>query len=317
MSALAEHTANLSEVHVRALTWFHDNRGRRVSWQEMKKMADDEGVRLSTAAKGIYKPSYTEYTLSVRTVQDGPYPDKEVEYRPDGSWVCQYFQEYTDVDRRDKSAGNRGLLKCQKDRVPVGFLIKRQDKPAEYDVLGLGLVTNWDRGYFTIEGFADNGAFRPHVEHDAASMRANAVDAEARKDIQSAKDARNYALVTIARRRGQAAFRNTLLKVYNSKCCITGCDFVPALEAAHIRPYLGEHSNIASNGLLLRGDIHTLFDLGFLAIGDQYNIILAKSLASSDAYHGLYGKRISLPSHIDDQPDREFLRNHREWAGFE
>lgn len=317
MAILAEHIEHLSKVHIRALNWFHANRGRCVSWKEMKEMAVDNGVRLSSAPKGIYKPKYTAYALSVRIMQDGPYPDKEVEYRPDGSWVCQYFQEYSDIKARDKSAGNRGLLKCQQDRVPIGFLIKRQERPAEYDVLGLGLVTDWARGYFTIEGFADDGEYRLHDNHDAAKMRANLGVDEFREDIRSEKDAREYSIRTIARRRGQTMFRNSLLDVYRSRCCITGCDVIPVLEAAHIKPYMGEHSNIASNGILLRADIHTLFDLGLLSIDEQYNVILADRIESSTAYRGFHGARINLPSRLDDQPDHEFLRSHRKWAGFE
>ena len=283
----------------------------------MKGMAENEGVRLSTAAKGIYKPAYTDYTLSVRTVQDGPYPDKEVEYRPDGSWVFQYFQEYPEIDKRDKSAGNRGLLKCRQNRVPIGVLIKRHGKPAEYEVLGLGLVTAWDRGYFTIEGFAEDGEHYPYRQNDAATMRANAGDRQHRESIRSDQDAREFAIATISRRRGQFTFRKLLLNAYGSKCCITGCDVIPALEAAHIRPYMGGHSNITSNGLLLRSDIHTLFDLGLLTIGDQYKVILSDTLAISEAYQDLDGAQIKLPEQFANWPDREFLRDHRKWSGFE
>ena len=42
---------------------------------------------------------------------------------------------------------------------------------------------------------------------------------------------------------------------------MTGCDVVQALDAAHISPYLGDQSNHVTNGVLLRADIHTLFDL--------------------------------------------------------
>lgn len=68
MPEILDTIKGLSNVHLAALQWFEDRRGERVSWAEMKELADQKGVRLSTAAKGIYKPSYTDFALSVRTV---------------------------------------------------------------------------------------------------------------------------------------------------------------------------------------------------------------------------------------------------------
>ena len=78
--------------HKEALNWFEEFRGKRVKWSDILEHAE-LGARLVNSAKGIYKPAYTDFALSVRVIQDGPYPDKEVEYRPNGSWVCQYYQE--------------------------------------------------------------------------------------------------------------------------------------------------------------------------------------------------------------------------------
>ena len=68
------------------------------------------------------------------------------------------------------------------------------------------------------------------------------------------------------RRRGQSVFRKQLLAAYNGQCAITRCDVEDVLEAAHIISYKGEETNHIGNGLLLRADIHTLFDLGLLAV---------------------------------------------------
>ena len=67
-------------------------------------------------------------------------------------------------------------------------------------------------------------------------------------------------------RRGQQEFRLALLNAFGRRCVISGCDVVGVLEAAHIRPYRGTNDNHPSNGLLLRSDIHTLFDLNLLGI---------------------------------------------------
>ncbi len=76
---------------------------------------------------------------------------------------------------------------------------------------------------------------------------------------------------SIIQRRGQPSFRRGLLKAYGYRCQVTQYSGEPALEAAHIYPYSegGEHTNDLRNGLLLRADIHTLFDLGLLRVAPE------------------------------------------------
>lgn len=85
------------------------------------------------------------------------------------------------------------------------------------------------------------------------------------------EDTRRRTLATIRVRRGQPAFRNRLLTAYQRCCAVTGSSTEEVLEAAHIQPYRGEHTHIVQNGLLLRSDIHTLFDLY------QLTVVLADS----------------------------------------
>jgi HNH endonuclease len=70
----------------------------------------------------------------------------------------------------------------------------------------------------------------------------------------------------IRERRGQRQFRDALRRRYGDRCLITACEILAVLEAAHISPYRGEDDNHPENGLLLRTDIHTLFDLDLLGI---------------------------------------------------
>ena len=160
-------------------------------------------------AKGIYKPAYTDFALSVRTIQDGPYPDKEVEFRADGSWVCQYYQENIDPNQRDKEATNRGLMRCMEKQIPIGFLIKRKPKPGvEYEVLGLGFVKAWADGYFTIEGINLNGETTDGI--DAARARASQPllpDPDDTFDAKDDADLKQKQIATVAVRRGQSSFR--------------------------------------------------------------------------------------------------------------
>jgi HNH endonuclease len=106
-------------------------------------------------------------------------------------------------------------------------------------------------------------------------------------------DHREKVMQEIRIRRGQQKFRQSLLKVHSNKCVITGCDIVGLLEAAHIRPYRGVDDNHPSNGLLVRCDIHTLFDLDLLGINPNTRQIHFKDSVRRPPYDSLEG--IHLP----------------------
>lgn len=106
-------------------------------------------------------------------------------------------------------------------------------------------------------------------------------------------DERKRIVRQICERRGQQDFRNDLRKRYGDRCLVTGCKVLAVLEAAHIKPYQGEKDNHSENGLLLRADIHTLFDLDLLGIEPQsLRVELHPSLADSAAYKNLAGKTL-------------------------
>lgn len=79
-------------------------------------------------------------------------------------------------------------------------------------------------------------------------------------------EARRRVMREIAIRRGQARFRGRLIRRYGARCQISGCHFPGLVEAAHIRAYSASEDNSVDNGLLLRSDLHTLFDLGLLGV---------------------------------------------------
>ncbi len=111
-------------------------------------------------------------------------------------------------------------------------------------------------------------------------------------DPKNDKDARERIATSIARRRGQPKFRKDLLNAYEGKCAITGCRVEAILEAAHITPYKGDHTNKPANGLLLRADIHSLFDLGLIAVDTMtMTVIIAPTLANTE-YERLKGSRL-------------------------
>jgi len=135
---------------------------------------------------------------------------------------------------------------------------------------------------------------------EAAEQEAQATDGEDRRDRE---------LRAIYVRRGQRAFRRKLLKAYGKVCAITGCKITELLEAAHISPYRGDHTNKVNNGLLLRADIHTLFDLGLLWINEHFTVQIAKS-ARRSPYAELHGVQLRRPAAAADKPSASLLEDH-------
>ena len=129
-------------------------------------------------------------------------------------------------------------------------------------------------------------------------------------DPDSANDERERAFRAIRVRRGQPNFRAALLGAYDKRCVITGCAVLDVLEAAHISPYRGPLTNHVSNGLLLRTDIHTLFDCGLLSIHpDTRKVVIADKLRSS-SYGKIDGVAIRPPKNMADGPTKRNLQRH-------
>lgn len=128
-------------------------------------------------------------------------------------------------------------------------------------------------------------------------------------------DARTRVNAIIVRRQGQPEFRRQLLGAYEYRCAITNCDAVEALEGAHIRPYLGPQANHLANGLLLRADIHTLFDLGLLAIESTKMRVLIAPALKPTTYATLEGAPLRVPATLSARPSTEALDEHRRAAG--
>lgn len=140
--------ARLPERHRRALSWFAEREGHEVPWPQPLP----DGTLLACRPKGIYKPAWSKYTLSVRESLDRSYPDEEPIVRPDGSWTYRYFQENLSAKARDKEFTNASLLACTEDSVPVGVFrqVARKPKP-RYHVLGIAFVRGWREGFFELE----------------------------------------------------------------------------------------------------------------------------------------------------------------------
>jgi putative restriction endonuclease len=120
--------------------------------------------------------------------------------------------------------------------------------------------------------------------------------------------------VLIAPRLGQGAFRALVTDIYQRRCAVTGERTLPALEAAHIRPYAEGGLHQASNGLLLRRDIHSLFDLGYVTVTPQHVFEVSgqikEEFENGKDYYRLHGNKMAAPSKSDEAPDPGALEWH-------
>lgn len=135
-------------------------------------------------------------------------------------------------------------------------------------------------------------------------------------DAKNVEDARRRVLAGIVRRQGQPAFRKALIDAYGGTCAITGCALVAILEAAHVHPYRGDHTNVVSNGLLLRTDIHTLFDLRLIAIDPETLTILVSPELDGTDYARLRGRALFAPKEVAKRVSIDALTWHRSRCGW-
>jgi len=117
------------------------------------------------------------------------------------------------------------------------------------------------------------------------------------------------------RRLGQSSFKTAVLEAYEERCAITGSRIRPTLQAAHILPVSagGEHS--LDNGLLLRADMHVLFDQGYIGVSLDHRLQVSPRLRTDfedgEDLYARAGQRIALPRRAADRPGRDPL----EWHG--
>jgi len=134
-------------------------------------------------------------------------------------------------------------------------------------------------------------------------------------DPKSTKDGRAHIVETITKRRGQPQMRQSLLAAYDYTCAVTGCNAPDALEAAYIIPYRGKYTHHSSNGLLLRADIHTLFDLGKIAIDTRTMTLVISDELLDTNYRILADRPIKYPQEDSQRPSTEALDLHRRLVG--
>lgn len=120
----------------------------------------------------------------------------------------------------------------------------------------------------------------------------------------------------IVPRLGQGSFRVIVADVYNRRCAVTREKTLPALEAAHIKPFSNSGPHSIQNGILLRSDIHRLFDSGYVTITRDYKFEVSRRIKeefeNGRDYYALQGKSLSIPEEPMKKPGSEFISWHNE-----
>lgn len=117
-------------------------------------------------------------------------------------------------------------------------------------------------------------------------------------------------------RLGQGAFRILVTDNYQRRCAVTLERTLPALEAAHIRPYADGGTHDPGNGLLLRRDIHSLFDAGYVTVTPELRFEVSprikEEFENGRHYYALHGAPINVPKITGQRPDTVALSWHNE-----
>ncbi|GGG02113.1 HNH endonuclease [Paenibacillus abyssi] len=154
-----------------------------------------------------------------------------------------------------------------------------------------------------------------YLKVQAALQRNSIIKSEM---IMEEIESNRYGSEQIVRPRiGQGTFKIMVTEAYKRRCAITGEKTLPVLEAAHIKPYSQEGPHLTSNGLLLRKDVHTLFDRGYITINEGLEIEVSKRIkedyGNGKEYYAFHGKKLAeIPDNIYEKPSIEYLIWHNE-----
>jgi len=118
-------------------------------------------------------------------------------------------------------------------------------------------------------------------------------------------------------RLGQGTFRVLVTEAYGRRCAVTGERTLPALEAAHIKPFSKSGPNLTPNGLLLRSDLHKLFDLGYMSVTPELHVEVSRKIKeeyeNGRDYYAFHGRKLVIvPPGPTDRPSSKFLTWHNQ-----
>ena len=310
VSAALERIPSGARANYKAVyEWFMDNSGTYGSrlYGKGQRLPGVTGDFAHCAQRGIHVPAKQKYAISITVKQDSLYQsDQPLHDLGDGTWILVYSAHRNNSGNETYQGWNQGLINCMNDGVPVGVFVER--KPGDY-YRALAFVETFspDSDTFTLHGpvtSENTAAFSSPLREVLTSMS---------KEIEGVSvealmiDRRRVSLQRKAERLGQADFRRKVLEAYDGECAATNCGVDKVLQAAHIIDYHGPATNIVQNGILLRSDIHTLFDQLLLGVvPDTLEMVVGGSIAGTE-YGALHGRRLRRTRDRGLAPDERYL----------
>lgn len=182
----------------------------------------------------------------------------------------------------------------------------------------ISVPSDWSKNIVQGKTYDTNDAIGNRLWNQVQERLAEKEDEQKEPELVFQEEGERYGeKYEIRSRIGQGAFRVLVTEAYHRRCAITGEKTLPVLEAAHIKPYAESGPNVTSNGLLLRSDMHILFDKGYLTLTDDLDVEVSQRIReeyeNGQEYYAWHGKSLSqLPESTNDRPSTAFLEWHQE-----
>lgn len=303
-----------------AYTWFVEHTGEIGPRPFGEHHPDGMPIRLASQ-RGIHKPGGFCYTLSINSSNREKYAGDSLHYLDDGTWVMQYCAHKQNEGSKAAASPeyNASLRRCLQKGLPVGVFVKEKNGSRN---LGLAFIERynsvadmfWLHGPVTFE--SDFSPLTPEAKRELEDKLGEPMletyDMDKLRELQASGkleeiDERERVTAMTVKRKQQSRFRRMLFDAYNGTCAISGYAVGPVLQAAHITPYFGRKSQLVTNGLLLRADLHLLFDNDLLAVepGDM-RVAVSRSLEST-GYGAFDGTKLRLPTDRGSWPSEARL----------
>lgn len=279
------------------------------------KLASQSGIHCpdynTLPSKGMGAP---RYALSIHSSYQGYYADRELVDCGDGTWLFEYHEHERHYGDKGNKQFNPWLINCLNDGIPVAVLL--QNKDGSYRNMGLAFVEQYNK---VTKTFSLHGPVTASNENAGAFSIIAFAGPTPDEQIITAEvdltDERVRVKVAQVKRQGQAKFRDALMEAYDKQCALTRVNVPEVLQAAHIHPYRGKNSQLASNGLLLRADIHLLYDAHLLTVEPSVNKIHVSPRLTETIYRIYDHAIIDVPSNPLLRPNDKLLGLH--FAQFE
>lgn len=319
MISIREYYKELDDDQKDVLDWFYD---KSYTLDTLPKdMKTDKGNLLVSPAMGIWKSKNIEFATSVKQTIKGPYQDSKpvMDLDGDGTQLLLYHQQDSKTGNiildKDNLANNIALTTNFQLKIPIGVIIEQKEKHKNRKTYKfyIGMVLGWEAGFFLIQiankkGLVNITKSLEELEKSFEKVSTDNSD-DQKFDVYNVIDARKKQERAIVIRQGQADFRKKVLDAYNHKCAISENNVEEVLEAAHIFPYKGKNTNTINNGILLRSDLHLLFDKKLIRINQDHIVEISPQLVNT-VYKKYNGIKLRLPSELKNYPDTNALMSH-------